>query len=145
MYPGPLTPSTAPFQCGGRGSTLSPSQQDKLLTVILMLSPEAHICDLFWSKTHSSWSQVTRGHRQRHWSWAHRTLHQEIHPEIKSVQPWRGSKPPITSLPCEPKPAVVDRLDSVHQGTPDLFTTFQPANPTLSFCHPGSSWTNSEF
>lgn len=58
MYPGPLTPSTAPFQCGGRGSTLSPSQQAKLLTVILMLSPEAHICDLFWSKTHSSWSQV---------------------------------------------------------------------------------------
>lgn len=38
--------------------TLSPSQQAKLLTVILMLSPEAHICDLFWSKTHSSWSQV---------------------------------------------------------------------------------------
>lgn len=56
MYPGPLTPS--PFQCGGRGSTLSPSQQAKLLTVVLMLSPEAHICDLFWSKTHSSWSQV---------------------------------------------------------------------------------------
>lgn len=68
MYPGPLTPSTAPFQCGGRGSTLNFSQQAKLLTIILMLSPdaiseEAHfqprICDLFWSKTHSLWSQVT--------------------------------------------------------------------------------------
>lgn len=164
------------------------------------ISEEAHfqprICDLFWSKTHSLWSQVTveegtemqgypqicfhtqlcittsvplplhpfpaeksvelqlhqselvvepqwsqQNHiiskKQRHWSWAHRTLRQEIHQEIKSVQPWRGSDTQHDQSALWTKVSLrLYRLDSIHQGTPDLSTTFtgRKSQPTQC-CH----------
>lgn len=52
---------------------------------------QLHQCELVVEPRWSQQNHIIRK-KQRHWSWAHRTLHQEIHPEIRSVQPWRGSK-----------------------------------------------------